>query len=148
MKQLPVSDRTVFLDLNGVRAARGTSADKVRCLAESGGLIWVFNFANGQSETCLRFWLPELLDARAVARLKLDDVISQILPPNRRSFNGSEIGQWFLVSKPTVQRIGREVGGVVKDRLLYVQRERLVNYLRQRWIGAACDSLEEGGGRS
>ena len=139
MKNLPLSERTIFLDKNGVRAARGISAEKVNALVES-ELVWVFNLGykhDERHERNLRFWLPEILDARAVENLKLDDVLARILPPGRRMINGSELSQWFLLSPPSVGRIARQAGGVVKNGLLYVERDRLAAWLRQRWIGAS-----------
>jgi len=136
--QLPISERTVFLDVNGVRAARGISANKVCELVESGKLLWVFDVGQmrGKKKRALRFWAQEIVDAGAVAKLKLDDVISKILPVSRRSFNGAEIGQWFLVSRPTVQRIGSETRSGVKSRLLHVRRDSLAEFLRKNWLGA------------
>ena len=140
MNQLPISNGTVFLDMNGVRAARGISADKVNELVESGELLWVFNVAQahgGNHPRNLRFWLPEIVDARAVSQLSLDTVISKILPPGRSAINGAEIGRWFLVSRPTVKHIGEKLGGAVKNQLLHVGRDALVRWLRQRWIGGS-----------
>ena len=65
MNQLPISNGTVFLDLNGVRAARGIGADKVNQLVESGELLWVFDVAHshgGNHPRNLRFWLPKIAD--------------------------------------------------------------------------------------
>jgi hypothetical protein len=141
MNQLPISNGTVFLDLNGVRAARGISADKVNQLVESGELLWVFNLAQahgGKHPRNLRFWLPEIADARAVRQLSLDAVISKILPPGRSTINGAEIGRWFLVSRPTVKLIGKNLRGAVKNRLLHVRRDSLAHWLQQRWIGGAA----------
>jgi hypothetical protein len=136
---LPISNRTVFLDVTNVRVARGISADKVNELVESGKLLWVFNVgrtSNGVKARQLRFWLPEVLDPAAVRGLRLDDVVSKILPEGRNSFNGSEIGQWFLISRPTVMRIGKEMRGIVKNRLLHVERHALAGYLTARWLGS------------
>ena len=95
---LPLSSRTVFLDVNGVRAARGISADKVSELVESGELIWVFNLgAAGESIRELRFLAQEVVNPSGMARVQLPEVIAKILPVRRRTFNGAEIGQWFLV---------------------------------------------------
>jgi hypothetical protein len=55
----------------------------------------------------------------------------------RHAFNGSELGQFFMVSRPTVQRIGSELAGVVKNRLLYIERQALAGYLSARWIGTS-----------
>lgn len=146
MNQLPISERTVFLDANGVRAARGISIARVKELVESGELLWVWNIGRQTGETgnrTLRFWVPEILDAPAVAALELDAVIDRILPPSRHNFNGSELCQWFLISRQTVQRIGRALGGVVSNRLLYVERPALAGFLRTRWIGAPTPHAEE-----
>jgi len=137
-KQIAISDRTVFLDINGVRAARGCSADKVNALVDSGDLLWVFDLGKRRGKKHLRelrFWCPEIVEAGQVAKLDLADVILRILPIGRQSFNGSELCQWFLISRATVKRIGREIGGTVKNGLLYVQREPLADFLRRRWIG-------------
>ena len=138
---LPISPRTVFVDINGVRASRGVSADKVKELAEAGKLLWVFNLGranSGAGKHDLRFWLPEVFNPAAVAHFNLEDVISNILPARRQAFNGSEIGQWFLVSRPTVRRISSECGGtILNKRFLRVSRERLAGYLRKCWMGGA-----------
>ena len=143
MNQLSVSARTVLIDLNTVRATRGISTRKVNALVESGALLWVFNMGRMNTEKPileLRFWLPEIIDAEAVIHLKISEVIQKILPESRQKISGSEIGQWFLVSRPTVQRIGLETGGVVKDRILHVKRPALEDYLRKRWLGAGSVS--------
>jgi len=135
-KQIAISDRTVFVDVNAVRAARGCSTDKVNELVDS-ELIWVFDLAQGKREKFLRFWLAEILDSHATARLTFDEVMTKILPASRKTVNGSEIAQWFLVTRTTVQKIGRELGGVVKKGLLHVERDRLATWLRRRWIGSS-----------
>jgi hypothetical protein len=135
---LPISRRTVFLSTDGIRAARGISTDKVKQMVDDGGLLWVFNLGRLPGDghiRHLRFWLPEILDASAVAKLGIEEVVSKIIPAGRRTVNGSELGQWFLISRPTVSRIGRETGGKLKNRVWHVEREALANYLRSRWIG-------------
>jgi hypothetical protein len=149
MKQLPISERTVFLDVNGLRAARGININQVNELVESGKLLWVFNVGRQAGETHnrnLRFWLPEILDSSEVADLKLENVIQKILPLNRQNFNGSELCQWFLISRQTVHRLGQKIGGVVKNRVLRVERNQLADYLSERWIGAT--PVTEKGGKS
>ena len=145
MNQLPISERTVFLDVNGVRAARGISTARVNELVESGELLWAWNIGRQAGETgsrTLRFWAPCVLNPQAVAALGIENVIDRILPPSRHNFNGSELCQAFLISRQTVQRIGRALGGVVSNRLLYVERPALVDFLKARWI--AADSVYTG----
>lgn len=140
MNQIPISNQTVFLDLSGVRAVRGGGVEEIHALVESGALMWVFDFGgiNGNShQRNLRFWLPEIRDAAAVAKLGLPAVIGQILPVRRSLIFGREITQWFGVSRQTTQRIGRETGGIVKAHRLQIQREALADFLARRWIGAS-----------
>jgi hypothetical protein len=136
---LPVSHRTIFLDVNGVRAARGISADKVNELVEVGKLLWVFNMGRMQSNKAirnLRFWLPEVVNPSGATSFQLEEVISKILPVSRQTFSGGEICQWFLVSRPTVMRLSAECHGVKSKRVLSVARTSLASYLQRRWIGA------------
>ena len=138
--QIEISPRTVFLDTNGVRAARGWSADHVNAAIDSGDLLWVFDLSCGRGKKHLRelrFWFPEIVNSKAVAKLELAEVILKILPWSRTTFNSSELCQWFLLSRPTMMRIGRELSGFQKNRMLRVQRAPLANYLKKHWIGGA-----------
>lgn len=139
MSQLPLSNRTVFLDVNGVRAARGISADKVSELAEAGELIWVFNMGmKANSIRHLRFWAREVTNPAGWANMRLPEVIAQILPVSRQHINGAEIAQWFLVSRPTACRLGSDLGGTLKNNTWHVERQALAGYLESRWLGAAA----------
>jgi hypothetical protein len=136
---LPFSIQTALFDIGTVRAARGITAEQVIELVKLGQLVWVFDLGLKRQKkhirSLFRFWSPEICNADSVKKLKLDEVISRILLPNHRTFSGSEIGNLFLVGRATVKRIGAETRGVVKSGRLCVQREPLVRWLRQRWIG-------------
>lgn len=138
---LAISSRTVFVDVAFVRAARGISADKVRELVDAGKLLWVFNLARTNERSRprhLRFWSPEILNAQAVADLRLENVIEKILPAARHRFNGAEIGRWLMISRSKVQQLGFELTGVLENRrLLHIPRQPLADYLASRWIGGA-----------
>jgi len=137
----PISGRTVFLDVNGVRAARGISADKVCDLVESGALLWVFNLGrNGKSIRELRFFVHEVANPSGWASMRLPEVIAKILPVSRRQFSASELTQWFLISRPTAYRLGGELGGVVKNRIIQFERPALAGYLESRWLGAPANA--------
>jgi hypothetical protein len=129
----------MFLDVNGVRSSRGISADKVNELVESGGLLWVFNLGLSKSQKpirTLRFWAQEIIEPAGVTGLRLDEVIAKILPTSRQAFSGSEIGQIFMVSRPTVKRLGAELQGKISNkRVLTVERKPLADFLRRRWVG-------------
>lgn len=133
---LPINRKTVFVDINTLRISHGIRGDKVKEFVESGDLLWVFDLGQ-HSLRNLRFWLPEILNPAAVTNLKLEEVISKILPVSRPTINGSEIGHWFLVDRSTVKQIGAKCRGTVTNkRFLTVPRDSLAGYLRRRWIGA------------
>jgi hypothetical protein len=137
---LAISNRTMFLDVNGVRSSRGISADKVNELVETGGLLWVFDLGLSKSQKpirTLRFWAQEIIEPAGVDFLPLGEVIAKILPARREAFSGSEIGQIFMVSRPTVKRLGAALQGKISiKRVLTVEREPLADFLRRRWVGA------------
>jgi hypothetical protein len=127
----------VVVGINTVRAVRGITAEAVMKLVDRGDLRFVFDLASpgcGKLRA-LRFWIPEIVDAGAVAKLKLSTVITMILPRGPRLLSGAEIGQRFLLSRTAVHRMRSEVGGAVNGRVLFVERAALAAWLRQRWIG-------------
>ena len=128
---------TVLVGLKTVRAMRGITAEAVMKIVERGELKFVFNLASPgcRKLRALRFWLPEVVDPRAVAKLKIETVVSMILPRESRSISCSEICKRFTVCRPTVHRWRVECGGVIKNRVLYIERDALAKWLRRRWIG-------------
>lgn len=130
---------TVLVGLKTVRAMRGITAEAVMQLVAKGELKFVFDLASPgcRKLRALRFWLPEVVDPCAVAKMKLPGVISMLLPRGRRSITCSKICQRFLISRPMVKRMRVEFGGVVKNRVLHIERAALAKWLRQRWIGGA-----------
>jgi hypothetical protein len=135
-KHVSISDRTVFLDLNGVRAVRGLNANQIKDSVDDGSLLWVFDIAAAPSRKDLRFWFPEISDSGSIKGLGLADVIKRILPEHRRWFYGSEISHWFMISIQGAGRLGRKLGGEIKSHTLRVQREPLAGYLEGCWLGS------------
>jgi hypothetical protein len=141
---LPLSKRTIFLDVNGVRAARGISADRVNELVEAGKLLWVFNLGRDEkSIRHLRFLAREVANPSGWSSVQLPEVIAQILPVSRRSFSSAEIAQWFLVSRPTACRLGSELGAL-KNRAWQIERPPLAAYLESQWVGATAKAAGKG----
>jgi len=125
------------LDVNGVRALRGLTADKVKELVDEGKFFYVFDLGRKENGIRhLRFWVHEVVNPSGFAGMPLPEVIAKILPVSRGTFSGSEIGQWFLVSRPTVKRIGVECQGKVSScRVLTIPRAPLAAFLSRRWVG-------------
>jgi hypothetical protein len=137
---LPISPRTVLVDVTFLRAAHGINTRKVTELIESGSILWAFDLGRSAKESKprhFRVWIEEVLDAQAVAGLALEQVINRILPPNRQFFNGAEISQWLMISKPTVKRVALELAGKMNQRVWQIERQALAGFLAKRWIGAS-----------
>ena len=135
---LPVSNRSALVDTSFVRLVRGCDADRVSAMVDDGTLRWVWNISpqpQAQGIRELRFWVNEILAPQMTARLELNETLNQILPPTRRFFRATELAQLLLVCRGTANRIIRQIGGIIQERSLRVERESLVRFLTQRWIG-------------
>jgi hypothetical protein len=132
MMALPINPRISLVNSATVRAKHGCDAGRVSQFVDSGKYIWVFNLARQAGRVRdLRFWVSEMLNPSAVAGLSLEEVIKQILPPSRSSFPSGEICLRFMISKPSLGRIRREMG----IGLGVMDREKLAGFLRLCWLG-------------
>ena len=146
-----VSQRTVLVDVNGVRAARGVDADTVFASVEDAlrddHLRFVFDVAtnselrtpNSELRTPvreLRFWAREVIAPEAVAGLALDEALLFIVPAGRVWFQSGELCQLLLVSRATLKCLGAELRGEIVDGSLRVRRADLLKFLQRRWCSA------------
>jgi hypothetical protein len=138
--QVTIADRQMLVSANTVRAMRGITYESIMQLIQRGELKWVFDIAAKQAPKHtrdLRFWLPEILDPPAMAKLKLADVISEILPRGRRSITSSEMCRIFLTDRTTIKKRAVQWAAVKRDGVWYMKRATLAAWLSQRWIGGA-----------
>jgi hypothetical protein len=133
---LPVSERTVLVDVNMVRAARGVDADTVTAWVDSGELVWVWNVSTnpGGEIRELRFWAGEIICQDKVRALSLNHVVNALLPA-REWFRGTEVSHLLLVSRPTVWFLRTELKAVLIGHTLKVKRMELVAFFKRRWVG-------------
>lgn len=141
--ELPISQRTVLVDVNTVRATRGVDAETIFTQTQKGKLIWVFDvatrLANRSVEDAvaeLRFWAKEIIAPETVAKIQIKQVLNQIIPLKRDWFHGTEVAHLLLVSRPTVMRLRQELGGEIVRGSIRVKRAGLVRFFEQRWIGS------------
>lgn len=88
----------------------------------------------------LRFWVPELKNPQATARLTLDEVITEILPETRREFHAGEVCRFLQLRAPTLMLLRGELDGEVRRNSGYFPRPGLVKFFRSRWLGAAISN--------
>ena len=127
--------------------ALGKDIRKIEQMVDGGtvkqsGLLWVFNFAVNPKgkHRALRFWRPELLDRgggklAGYRQMRIEEVISQILPASREYFNAGEVNEMFQVRPRTRIDYGVELPGKQTPRGNVYPRPALAAFLRRRWIG-------------
>lgn len=121
----PLSQRTVLVTVDMVRAVRGVDADSVFAAVDNGNLKWVFDVApeiNSADRKVreLRFWAAEIIGPEFVAKLSIAEAIKSILGEHRQEWRGTQIEQLLLVSRPTVMRLnhsGNLPGEIIKGAL-------------------------------
>lgn len=102
-----------------------------------GSLIWVFNLARADARRIdYRFWLGELMcKANNVPfpTRTLDEAMNCICPPSVANWHAGRIIEEFQFRDSTLLRVREEIG----QPLGMIPREKLVTWLKQRWLGAA-----------
>ena len=137
---LKLSARTILVDLQSVRAARGLDAESIIAMVDNARhpdhLRFVFNVGLGEARE-LRFWTTEIIAPESVTHLGRDEVINLILG-QRETFRRSEIEIQWVISALHISNLVKSgqlletKEGPTRGRLL---RSCLANFLRSRWIG-------------
>ena len=136
---LPISGRSVFFDMATVRASMGVTADKVRALVESGGLLWTSTSAemaiNGRLKTCASG--PGA--AQSIGRSRIEARRSHLSNPAVESENIQRRGDRPLVFGQSADRQA-DRRGMRSHRpaqtILFFPRANVVAFLKRRWCGA------------
>jgi hypothetical protein len=138
---LAINTRTVLVDTNTVRAARGVDADSVLAATDAGELRWVWDVSAAAAAERrvreLRFWAREVIMPEGTRGLTLEQVLECIVPPGRETFAGTQVGQLLMVSRPTMLALYAEMSAVLVGRAITVPRRGLERFLRSRWQGGA-----------
>ena len=133
---LPISARTVLVDLQTVRAARGVDAESIVALVDNGELQWVFDLGLGGGDIReLRFWAREIIAPETVTNLKLSAVVDSILG-NGATIRRGEIERQWVISAPHVMRLVRaeEIKEIAPGKIC---RLSLVKFLTSRHAATA-----------
>lgn len=132
---LSISQRTVLVTVDMVRAARGVDADTITGLVDAGELRWVWDVGIGRRELReLRFWAREIIAPEFCRELTAEQAIAGVLGSDRTRWRGTEISHLLLVSRAHICRLhaAEELPGTIVDGTLWVQRPALVKFLTER----------------
>ncbi|MDR3460139.1 MAG: hypothetical protein P4N60_22150 [Verrucomicrobiae bacterium] len=138
------STRSPLATVDGVAGMLDKPVQTVYARADGGDeagecLQWVWNVSTNPRGKIrnLRFWVPEVQDARAVAGLSLEQVIDTILPASRREFPAGTVCQFLQIRPITLSYLRGELGGEVRGNSGFYPRPGLVKFFKTRWLGAA-----------
>lgn len=128
----------VKIDTAAIELGRGIR--RIEQMVDSGDLLWVFDLAATGRRRQLRFWQAELLakaggDGQAFNRLALADVVAQILPPRKQTYQAGELDQIFQIRHNTRLDLNGELHGTLAEGRNFYRRADLENFLSGRWIG-------------
>lgn len=113
--------------------------------------VWVWDLSTtfpANETRDLRFWREEVIEAeingRGVNKLKLAEVIGEILPANRRHFHSGELIQMFALSRPALQKLRDELNGDLRGaRNCLFTRANVAAFLERRWEPRAAKARDE-----
>jgi len=134
---LSISQRTVLVNVEALRAALGVDADTIYAKVDCGEFRWVWDVSNGGGDVReLRFWVRELTAPETVAALDLPEVIASVLGTERQRWQGVELAQLFLISRPQVKRLhdAGELPGDIVSGKLWVKRSAVEKFLNARRV--------------
>jgi hypothetical protein len=134
---LSISQRTVLVTVDMVRAALGVDADSVTAKVDAGELRWVWDVSSGTGSVReLRFWTKEIIAPEFTRAQTLPQVVAELIGKDRARWRGTEIEHLLMVSRPQIFRL-REAGDLCGDivgRTLYVTRAVLEKFLIKRRV--------------
>ena len=134
---LSISQRTVLVTSDMVRACRGVDADTITAQVDAGELRWVWDVSTGEGDIReLRFWAKEIIAPEFCKGMKPAKAVTEILGSDRARWRGVEIAQLLLVSRPQIFRLHEagDLKGEIAGGTLYVNRAVLEKFLTKRLV--------------
>ncbi len=142
---LSISQRTVLVNTEALRAALGVDAETIYAKVDSGEFRWVWDVsAAGEGREArgdgrireLRFLVREVTSPDSLAGFDLAGVLQLMLGSERQRWQGVELAQMLLISRPQVKRLsdaGDLAGDVVSGKL-WVKRSVVEKFLNARLV--------------
>jgi hypothetical protein len=134
---LSISQRTVLVNTEALRAALGVDAETIYAKVDSGEFRWVWDVSTGGGEVReLRFWVREITAPQSVVGLDLAAVLAAVLGSERQRWQGVELAQMLLISRPQVKRLSDagELAGDIVSGKLWVRRSVVEKFLNARLV--------------
>ncbi|HEV2691417.1 MAG TPA: hypothetical protein VG347_00825 [Verrucomicrobiae bacterium] len=134
---LSISQRTVLVSVETVRASLGCDAESVFAKVDNGGLRWVFDVSVEHGGHCgtqreLRFWTGEIVAAENAAKQTETQVIAAIIGKGA-SVRRGEIERQWVVSAQHVMRLIKAKELALAS-VSHVSRASLESFLKRRLI--------------
>jgi hypothetical protein len=131
--QVSLSQRTVLVPTDVVRAVLGVDTEAVVEKVDAGELMWVFNVSAKSNIRELRFWVRELQSPEC-GRLSSEEAVQRILGDRRQRWCGTQIQQLLMISRPSVMRWHRagDLPGEKVGRTFWTTRTALEQFLTSR----------------
>lgn len=143
---LSISNRTVLVTGDMVRAALGVDADTITAKVDAGEFRWVWDVTAVEGREArvegrireLRFWAKEIVAPQFVARLGVREALAEILGQDRQRFRGTELQHLLLVSRPQIKRLRDEglLAGEIVGSTLWVNRSVVETFLTKRLVNS------------
>lgn len=128
---LVVSQRTVFLPVDAVRAKYGCDAESVFAMVDNGELRWAFDVAVDLKRRELRVWAREIIAPDSTRELNLDAVLNGILGETKAELRRGEIERQWILSAQHVMRLV-SAGHLTLSRPGHVTRASAAAFLKGR----------------
>jgi len=132
---IQVSQKTVLVDLHTMRAMLNLDDQTLLNGIDDGTYTWAWNIAVKEDKVrTIRFWARYLFSQPSATTI--EEVVNCLVPPHREMFRGNELKHLLLCSGATVQRLSKELDGVVVGHTLKVPAASLRRFFTSRWLGA------------
>jgi len=128
---LLVSQRTVFLPVDAVRAKFGCDAESVFAMVDNGELRWAFNLGIDGKRAEWRFWTREIIAPETTKDVELPQVLASILGAHKFELRRGEIERQWIVSAQHVMRLVK-AGWLELSRPGHVTRASAAAFLKGR----------------
>lgn len=135
-----LSQRTVLVPVETVRAALGVDAETIYARIETGEIMWAWDIAvhtgrvNGVRE--IRIWARDFVAPGTTQSLDSAAVVNAVIGTERDRLRAVEVAQLFIASRPHIDRLvtAGALCGPLVGHTQWITRESLERFLHSRLV--------------
>ena len=129
-----MNPRTPFCTIDAVHLMTGDPLERIYGRVDTGALLWVWDISAGDGQKRnLRFWTREIAEPGTTDTLRIDEVISQVIPA--RPLRQWEFALKFQVHRFTMIHLRSELEVQEREGRILIPRASIEKFLRNRWCG-------------